>query len=72
MWYIALAPHFFVLINGISELDNLGILDIVKNKTLTCYNGIKGNGCGDCPACKLIKNGYLELKKLYNLLVYKK
>ena len=45
--------------------DNLGVLDIVKNETLTCYNGIIGNGCGDCPSCKLRKNGYLEFKKLY-------
>lgn len=45
--------------------DDLGVLDIVKNKTLTCYNGIIGNGCGDCPSCKLRKNGYLEFKKLY-------
>lgn len=44
--------------------DDLGVLDIVKNETLTCYNGIKGNGCGECPSCKLRKNGYLEYKKL--------
>jgi 7-cyano-7-deazaguanine synthase len=43
--------------------DDLGVLDIVKNETLTCYNGIKGNGCGECPACKLRKNGYLKYKK---------
>ena len=23
---------------------DLGVLDIVKNETLTCYNGIKGDG----------------------------
>ncbi|URZ02921.1 7-cyano-7-deazaguanine synthase QueC [Clostridium felsineum] len=45
--------------------DDLGVLDIVKNETLTCYNGIKGNGCGKCPACKLRKHGYVEFKKLY-------
>ena len=45
--------------------DDLGVLDIVKNETLTCYNGIIGNGCGDCPSCKLRKNGYLEFKKSY-------
>ncbi len=43
--------------------DDLGVLDIVKNETLTCYNGVKGNGCRDCPACKLRKNGYLKFKK---------
>ncbi len=43
--------------------DDLGVLDIIKNETLTCYNGIKGNGCGECPACKLRKNGYLKFKE---------
>jgi 7-cyano-7-deazaguanine synthase len=33
--------------------------------TLTCYNGDErlnqwGRGCGECPACKLRKNGYEE------------
>jgi len=42
---------------------DLGVLDIIKNETLTCYNGIIGNGCGDCPACKLRRRGYVEFKK---------
>ncbi len=37
--------------------DELGVFDIVRNKTLTCYNGIIGDGCGDCPSCKLRKKG---------------
>ncbi|MBQ8923900.1 MAG: 7-cyano-7-deazaguanine synthase QueC [Lachnospiraceae bacterium] len=37
--------------------DRLGGFDLVRNKTLTCYNGIMGDGCGDCPACKLRKRG---------------
>jgi 7-cyano-7-deazaguanine synthase len=40
--------------------DNLGILDIVQNKTLTCYNGIPAEGCGECPACKLRRKGLIE------------
>ncbi len=44
---------------------DLGVLNIVKEETLTCYNGIKGNGCGECPACKLRKNGYLEFRHMY-------
>jgi len=40
--------------------DELGVFDIVKNETLTCYNGIIAEGCGDCPACKLRKNGLEE------------
>ena len=40
--------------------DKLGALDTIYNDTLTCYNGIKGTGCGDCPACFLRKRGYDE------------
>ncbi|WP_374723270.1 7-cyano-7-deazaguanine synthase QueC [Calidifontibacillus erzurumensis] len=35
----------------------LGAFDFVREKTLTCYNGIIADGCGDCPACKLRKAG---------------
>lgn len=37
--------------------DDLGALDFVREKTLTCYEGIIGDGCGECPACKLRENG---------------
>lgn len=37
--------------------DELGVLDIIRNETLTCYNGIPGNGCGHCPACRLRRAG---------------
>lgn len=37
--------------------DELGVFDLVRNNTLTCYNGIQGDGCGECPACKLRKEG---------------
>lgn len=43
-------------------------LDFVKNQSLTCYNGIVGSGCGDCPACRLRNNGlndYLTNKTLH-------
>ena len=46
--------------------DRMGRLDYVRNRTLTCYNGIKGDGCGECPACVLRKNGvekYLAERK---------
>ncbi|MBO5941470.1 MAG: 7-cyano-7-deazaguanine synthase QueC [Kiritimatiellae bacterium] len=42
--------------------EQLGILDIIENETLTCYNGIPGKGCGECPACKLRNRGYDEFK----------
>lgn len=43
--------------------DQYEALDLVRNETLTCYNGIIGSGCGNCPACHLRKaglNDYLE------------
>ena len=46
--------------------DRLGVLDIIKNETLTCYNGVMGDGCGHCPACTLRRRGYeeyMEMKK---------
>ena len=45
--------------------DQLGVLNLVRNETMTCYNGIQGDGCGHCPACKLRNEGlhkYLALK----------
>lgn len=45
--------------------DQLGVLDLVRKETLTCYNGIQGDGCGHCPSCKLRNEGlhkYLALK----------
>ncbi|MFZ3589544.1 7-cyano-7-deazaguanine synthase QueC [Bacillus sp. DJP31] len=45
--------------------DDLGVLDFVREKTLTCYNGIISDGCGECPACELRQKGlrdYLETK----------
>ncbi|MCU5745799.1 7-cyano-7-deazaguanine synthase QueC [Staphylococcus sp. SQ8-PEA] len=45
--------------------DQLGVLDYIRYNTLTCYNGVIGQGCGECPACKLRQRGlksYLEEK----------
>lgn len=40
--------------------DRLGILELIRRETVTCYNGIPGDGCGKCPACRLRRRGYLE------------
>lgn len=51
--------------------DQLGVFEFVREKTLTCYNGIIADGCGECPACKLRKNGlddYLNTKKASEML----
>lgn len=37
--------------------DQLGALDLVRHQTLTCYNGLIGDGCGECPACGLRQAG---------------
>ncbi len=37
--------------------DRLGCLDYIRERTLTCYEGIPGDGCGKCPACKLRAEG---------------
>ena len=37
--------------------DEMGVLDTIRYRTLTCYNGIVGDGCGHCPACKLRQEG---------------
>ncbi|MBJ9987112.1 MULTISPECIES: 7-cyano-7-deazaguanine synthase QueC [Paenibacillus] len=45
--------------------DDLGAFPFVRERTLTCYNGIIGDGCGECPACRLRKAGldkYLQSK----------
>ncbi|EPZ37655.1 7-cyano-7-deazaguanine synthase [Anoxybacillus thermarum] len=46
--------------------DELHALEFVRTKTLTCYNGIIADGCGECPACVLRKRGldqYMSEKK---------
>ncbi|WNQ12318.1 7-cyano-7-deazaguanine synthase QueC [Paenibacillus aurantius] len=37
--------------------DRMGVLDYVRTKTLTCYNGVMADGCGECPACRLRRRG---------------
>jgi len=46
--------------------DELDAFEFVREKTLTCYNGVIADGCGTCPACKLRKKGlddYLASRK---------
>lgn len=46
--------------------DELGVLELIRRETLTCYQGVPGDGCGDCPACTLRREGlekYLKNKK---------
>jgi 7-cyano-7-deazaguanine synthase len=51
--------------------DNLGVFDIIRYRTMTCYNGVIGDGCGHCPSCKLRREGlekYLAVRGSHNLL----
>lgn len=41
----------------------LGILDVIKNETVTCYNGVPGAGCGTCPSCLLRNRGLREFER---------
>ena len=46
--------------------DSLGLLTYIRRHTLTCYNGIPADGCGECPACRLRNDGlkqYLATKE---------
>ncbi|MFC3749688.1 7-cyano-7-deazaguanine synthase QueC [Paenibacillus sp. GCM10012306] len=40
--------------------DELGHFDYIRERTLTCYNGIIGSGCGTCPACLLRSRGLTQ------------
>lgn len=40
--------------------DQYNALQLVREQTLTCYNGLIGDGCGDCPACILRQKGLEE------------
>lgn len=47
--------------------DELGVFDLIRTQTLTCYNGIPADGCGNCPACRLRREGlekYLQTKNI--------
>ena len=41
----------------------LGILDVIRHETVTCYNGIPGDGCGRCPSCRLRRKGFREFER---------
>ena len=46
--------------------DELGAFDTVRYETLTCYNGVPADGCGECLACQLRNEGlnnYLKRRK---------
>ena len=44
--------------------DDLGILNLVKTKTVTCYYGTVGNGCKNCTSCILRNQGLQQYNSL--------
>jgi len=51
----------------------LGVLELVKTQTVTCYKGIPGSGCGECPSCKLRNNGfqqYINMVSMYEPILW--
>ncbi|PIJ52221.1 7-cyano-7-deazaguanine synthase QueC [Erwinia sp. OLTSP20] len=38
-------------------------LDLIRQQTLTCYNGIQGDGCGECAACQLRARGLRDYQQ---------
>jgi 7-cyano-7-deazaguanine synthase len=51
------------------EIGGGDLIKLIVDETHTCYKGDRsekhewGFGCGDCPACDLRKNGYMEFVK---------
>ncbi|HLR66717.1 7-cyano-7-deazaguanine synthase QueC [Virgibacillus alimentarius] len=43
--------------------DQLHAFEYIKENTLTCYNGLKGSGCGECPSCKLRQKGLKQYEE---------
>ena len=38
-------------------------LERIRHDTLTCYNGVQGDGCGECAACHLRANGLQQYQQ---------
>jgi 7-cyano-7-deazaguanine synthase len=64
--FVIHTPLMWKTKSGIWEMaGELGIFDLVRSQTVTCYNGIPGKGCGECPSCRLRQAGlneYLSIK----------
>ncbi len=62
--FVILTPLMWLDKKGVWQLaDELGVFDLVKQQTVTCYQGIPAEGCGKCPACRLRKQGLEQYEK---------
>lgn len=43
--------------------DLMGEFEYIADNTLTCYNGVIGTGCGECPSCRLRQRGLEEYSR---------
>lgn len=52
------------------QLGGAPLVDLIRERTLTCYNGDVehnhewGRGCGGCPACELRARGYQKFRSM--------
>ncbi|MBB5174868.1 7-cyano-7-deazaguanine synthase [Texcoconibacillus texcoconensis] len=59
--FVIHTPLMFLSKSEVWKLsDELDALDYVRENTLTCYEGVIADGCGQCPACELRQNGLNE------------
>lgn len=43
--------------------EELGVLEVLLKETVTCYLGVKGEGCGECAACVLRARGLADFRR---------
>lgn len=41
------------------------VYELIKNETVSCYEGFKGQGCGNCSACKIRNKSLNKFKREY-------
>lgn len=47
---------------SLAVAEKLGVLEYLLETTVSCYNGIRGEGCKACPACHLRNKGIEEYR----------
>ncbi|WP_010531733.1 7-cyano-7-deazaguanine synthase QueC [Lentibacillus jeotgali] len=47
--------------------DDMDAFHYIREHTVTCYEGVKGDGCGECPSCKLRNEGLKKYQEGHSL-----